>query len=88
MANDYPFEDIAAAVDRLAAKGWQCFQKFTCEKCSNRLTMDEPNVLYETGTCDVCGHVSNIKANGCNYLVVGQNKSVTEFLADRDEATR
>ena len=70
MANDYPFQEIVAAVDKLAAKGALCYQKFTCEKCGERLTMDEPNVLYKTGTCDKCGHVTNIEKNGCNYQVM------------------
>lgn len=83
MANNYPFYEIAAAVEQLAAKGWQCFQKFTCANCSNRLTMDKPNVLYKTGTCDVCGHETNIEENGCNYLLVGKNKSAADLLEAR-----
>lgn len=79
--NNYPFNEIAKAVERLAGLGWDCFQKFSCAKCGQRLTMDEPNVLYKTGTCDKCGHVTNIENDGCNYLLVGRNKTVGEFLS-------
>lgn len=72
MAKDYPFNEIKAAVEDLSAKGWECYQKFTCERCGQRLTMDEPNTLYKTGSCDQCGHITNIAKNGCNYLLVGK----------------
>lgn len=70
MANDYPFNEVAMAVDQLAAKGWDCYQKFTCRGCGRRLTMDEPNILYTTGKCEDCGYVTDIKAHGCNYLLI------------------
>lgn len=69
MAKDYPFAEIAEAVEKHAAKGAECYQKFTCASCGQRLTMEEPNVLYKTGTCDKCGHVTNIEEQGCNYLL-------------------
>lgn len=69
MANNYPFDEIAKAVEDQANKGNYCFQKFTCANCGQRLTMEEPNVLYTTGTCDKCGHLTNIKEDGCNYML-------------------
>ena len=69
MAKDYPFDEIVAAVKSHAAKGCFCYQKFTCGKCGNRLTMEEANVLYTKGTCDKCGHETDIKAAGCNYML-------------------
>jgi hypothetical protein len=31
--------------------------------------MEEPNTFYTTGSCDNCGHVTDIAKNGCNYLL-------------------
>lgn len=66
---DYPFEEIAEAVERHANKGNQCFQKFTCAKCGARQTMEEPNVLYTRGICEECGFTTNIAEKGCNYML-------------------
>lgn len=66
---DYPFDEIAAAVKEHAHSGRYCYQKFSCAKCGNRLTMEQANVLYTKGTCDSCGHVTDIRAQGCNYIL-------------------
>jgi len=83
---DHPFEEIVFYINYLASKGWECYQKFSCEKCHARLTVDEANTIYETGTCDQCGHVSDIRKNGCNYLAVGKNKSLPDLWRDQEEA--
>jgi len=46
------------------------FQKFTCDQCFARITMDEPNKLFVLGRCDECGHFTDLVKNGCNYLAV------------------
>jgi ribosomal protein L37AE/L43A len=67
--NDYPFSVIEEAVREVLKKGdTTIHQKFTCAKCGARQTMEEPNVLYLLGKCEECGHVTDIKAQGCNYL--------------------
>jgi predicted RNA-binding Zn-ribbon protein involved in translation (DUF1610 family) len=72
---DYPLDEIVAAVDAKLAEhpNWQFFQKFTCTGCGQRLTMDEPNTFFSTGNCDRCAAVTDIRARGCNYLVVMSN---------------
>lgn len=72
--HDYPFDEVVVAVEKLIKDGWQVHQKFTCEKCGTRLTISEPNVFYTSGSCDKCGHVTDIKAQGCNYLIIGRIK--------------
>ena len=67
---DHPFYEVVANVERLAARGDLCFQKFTCAGCGNRLTMGVPNRIYTTGSCDRCGHVTDIEAQGCNFLLL------------------
>lgn len=68
--SDYPFDEIAEAMPLRIADGYDFYQKFTCAKCGQRLTMDVKNHLFDSGTCDQCGHETNIKARGCNYLLV------------------
>lgn len=67
---DYPFEECAKSAQELMRRGWTIHQKFTCEKCGQRLTIEEPNVFYTKGSCDKCGHVTDIKAKGCNYAAI------------------
>jgi hypothetical protein len=69
MANDYPWEEVTAAASQLAAAGYNVHQKFTCAGCGQRLTMEEPNQFYEQGSCDKCDAVTDIKKQGCNYLL-------------------
>lgn len=66
---DYPFYECAATAEKLIEKGAEIYQKFSCEKCGQRLTIEEPNRFYMTGDCDKCGHVTNIVERGCNYMV-------------------
>lgn len=68
--HDFPWEQIVKKVADLVSEGHLCYQKFSCEKCDERLGIDRPNTLYETGHCDKCGHITNIKERGCNYLLV------------------
>jgi hypothetical protein len=66
---DFPFEDVVASAVAQMKKGHFVYQKFTCAGCGQRLTIDQPNIFFETGTCDKCPAVTNIKAQGCNFLV-------------------
>jgi hypothetical protein len=69
---DFPFEDAAAAMEDLVNEGLTVHQKFTCEACGQRLTMAIPNKIFETGGCDKCGHVTDIRKTGCNYLYIAK----------------
>ena len=67
--NDFPFDEVLRGASEAISKGATVYQKFTCERCKERLTMDNPNVFYETGKCERCDHVTDIRKQGCNYLV-------------------
>lgn len=67
-AKDFPYREIAKAMPQRIADGFDFYMKWTCEGCGQRLTSSEPNVMFEEGCCD-CGHVTNIKKRGCNYLL-------------------
>jgi predicted RNA-binding Zn-ribbon protein involved in translation (DUF1610 family) len=66
---DYPFEEIAQAMERRLREGYDFYQKFTCGSCGARLTMELKNTLFASGTCDRCGHTTDITKSGCNYLL-------------------
>lgn len=66
---DHPFGVILAAAKKHAEAGRLCYQKFSCSKCGQRLTMETPNVFHRTGSCDQCGHITDIEKQGCNYLL-------------------
>jgi hypothetical protein len=65
---DHPLLEVAASAQNVIENGGTVYQKFTCAGCGERLAMDEPNVFYETGTCDKCDTVTDIKAQGCNFV--------------------
>lgn len=67
---DFPFDVVCDKARDLAQQGYEVHQKFTCAGCGQRLTMAEPNHFFETGTCDQCDTITNIKAHGCNYMVI------------------
>ena len=75
MADDFAFAEVAEAAERLVGEGFLVFQKFTCGGCGARQTMDEPNRFFTSGRCEECGHVTDIVAKGCNYLVIGRLRS-------------
>lgn len=66
---DHPFYEVADKADEVINAGGTVYQKFTCERCGNRLTMETANTFFKKGDCDNCGHTSDIEKNGCNYLV-------------------
>ncbi len=67
--SDHPLEECAKTAMLLIAEGATIYQKYTCANCGRRLVMDEPDRFFTKGKCDECGHVTDIQAQGCNYLV-------------------
>lgn len=67
---DFPFGDVVRQASEVMAQGHTIHQKWTCEHCGARQTMDVPNVMYEQGRCEECSRITNIRARGCNFLVV------------------
>jgi len=70
MATDFPFMDVYNKAKKLADTGAKVYQKFTCDGCGSRLTIEEPNVFHELGTCDKCPTVTDIKKKGCNFMYI------------------
>lgn len=71
MANDYPLQECADAAEQILAKNptAKIYQKFTCQHCGARQTMGEANKFFTTGKCEECDKVTDIAANGCNYMI-------------------
>lgn len=69
---DYPFDEIVAHVEELrrTRPGIRCYQKYTCAGCGARLGIGEPFKFYTQGACDKCDAVTNIRQQGCNFLIV------------------
>jgi hypothetical protein len=67
---DYPFDEVVDEAARLVMRGFTVFQKFSCQQCRQRLTVDTPNSFHPTGSCEQCGALTDIKARGCNFLLV------------------
>jgi hypothetical protein len=67
---NFPFDEVVAEADELIGRGATVFQKFTCEKCGARQTIDVPNVFYKQGSCQECAHVTDCYRTGINYLVI------------------
>jgi len=83
---DFPFDEIAKAVEDHAKQGALCFQKWSCAHCKARQTMSLPNVLYRQGKCEECGKITQIDEQGCNYMLMlssspeNQKKFLREWL--------
>jgi hypothetical protein len=67
---DHPFYEVAAQAQVMMALGHTIHQKFTCARCGSRQTMAMPNVFYQLGQCEECGHETDIVAQGCNYVAM------------------
>ena len=72
--SDFPFYEVAAACERHVMEGDVIHQKFTCQGCGARQTMEEENRLFMTGTCEKCNYITDIVAQGCNYLLIKRLK--------------
>jgi hypothetical protein len=68
---DLPFRECIHRANALIHQGFRVYQKFTCDGCGNRLTIETPNSFHRTGVCDNCPTVTNIEDKGCGFMAVG-----------------
>jgi hypothetical protein len=69
---DFPIDECAETLARLMPTlppGSAFFQKWTCAGCGERVTGCEPNRLFTGGKHEDCGHVTDLEATGCNYML-------------------
>jgi hypothetical protein len=70
---DYSILECVEMAERLPPEAI-FHQKFTCTKCGARQTMAQPDTFFVEGSCEECGHITNINKAGCNLLVIMHGK--------------
>ena len=84
--NNYPLEEIQEACLKQIAKGATIYQKYTCVGCGTRLMMETPNILFTEGACDKCDAITDIRKDGCNYLLTTTDVSAAlNEMKEEDE---
>jgi hypothetical protein len=69
----YPFYDCVRGADEKIALGGTVHQQFNCASCGMKQTMPTPNAFHLRGSCEECGHITDIEKDGCNYMVMYTN---------------
>jgi len=72
--NDYPIDDCLQTAQPYIDSGATVHQKFTCQHCKSRQTMETPNVFYRSGHCEKCNGITIITK--CNYMLKLGGKGV------------
>ena len=80
IMNLYPFDDCVRAAEELIRKNVVVHQQWNCEHCGAKQTMEMPDIFYETGECEECHRITNIRRSGCNYMVHATTREATEAL--------
>ena len=65
----YPWKDVTEALLKRRLDGFGYCLQFNCRNCKRKQTIDIPNVLFECGKCEECGHVTSLVEDGCNYML-------------------
>lgn len=70
MAGDYPIEDCVASAEQLTRQYPQAtiHQKWTCQFCKSRQTMEAADKFFRSGLCEECKQTTIIKR--CNYVAI------------------
>lgn len=66
---DLPFLIAVLRASQQVHAGATIWQKFTCEHCGSRQTIEKPNAMYASGTCEECGRVTDISSRGCGFMM-------------------
>lgn len=72
----HPWDKVLEQAKVYMAEGFNVFQQFNCANCGTKQTMDTPNTFHMLGRCEECGSITNIRQDGCNYMLMVQNKRV------------
>ena len=86
---NFPLKECGDAVDKIIRenKGAMVYQKWTCAKCGERVTANNPNIFttrgyhQERNDGKMCQGVTDIEKDGCNYQVRFQARTADEFEA-------
>jgi hypothetical protein len=73
---DFPFAECCKGAERMVQDGATVYQKWTCVRCGERVTANNPNSFTTFGRHEEkadgqpCGGVTDIQKTGCNYRAV------------------
>ena len=65
----HPWDEVLPQFAGHIKAGHRVYQQFNCAKCGAKQTMDIANTMFEHGICEQCGHDTNIKKDGMNYML-------------------
>jgi hypothetical protein len=65
----YPFNYVVESLLKRRLEGWDFLMQFNCTKCGVKQTIDGLNKVYEKGQCEECGAITDLKLEGCNYML-------------------
>jgi hypothetical protein len=68
--NNYPPAMIASDMEKQIQRGAECYMKWTCGRCGQRVTSIVPNRVFLFAMHDDCGFVTDIEQAGCNFLAI------------------
>lgn len=66
----FPLYECAEQANDYVRSGSTVYQQFKCASCGAKQTMSVPNAFYMCGRCEECDEITDIAANGCNYMLV------------------
>ena len=69
-----PFKEVVKNAEVRIHGGWTIYQQWNCMHCGVKQTMPDENKFYTMGRCEECGRVTDIEANGCNFMAVSGGK--------------
>jgi hypothetical protein len=67
--NDLPFREASDQAEALTKKGYTIWQRWTCDHCGSRQTMEKENRFFIGGICEECNRVTNITKCGFSAMV-------------------
>lgn len=70
----YPFDEVAREASKHVQAGHSVFQQFNCAHCGAKQTIDDANKFYTIGECEECGGETDIKKDGCNYMMIASRR--------------
>ena len=63
-----PWDDVIKHADDRIKAGWLVYQQWQCSHCGAKQTMPDENKFYTHGICEECDSLTDIKANGMNFM--------------------
>lgn len=68
--NVFPLYEVAENAERVMRRGHTIWQQFLCGNCGTKQTMDTPNQFFTHGQCEECGHTTDLRVAGCNFMAM------------------